>query len=397
MCLGPVNTPTMSTTDANPAPLSEDRSVKAAPTTDRVTAAASANADALLDAARIRVDALFITWPSWQRDSLDTVEQSKASMRRVMGDASLLSMARQALASDGHCAVDAPEAQIASLIFEQAYLNQMTTLSQRRKNGQGGHALIPAPRCQWERAAKLLPAACVAQLASCGLIVVDGALSVAELATARAAVAGLVAAGDLKVVARQANAGIRNDHMVALGSGHGGDPPPAELALATRLLCALPAEVAGRCSNAGPLSAQNWHLADTHLGCAAVRQVERHMEAAGVTGWRLAIPPTFQAAVYPGSEGQPASYCCHYDGDHDGSAPSNRRKLTVILYLQDVWEACVDGGCLRAHAPGGGGGYRDIEPLGGRLVLFDSTAIEHEVLPTFETRMALTLWAMARE
>ena len=162
----------------------------------------------------------------------------------------------------------------------------------------------------------------------------------------------------------QSKARIRNDRIVALGSGHGSSPPPAPLTLATRLLCALPAEV------------------------------ERHMAAAGVAGWRLAIPATLQAAVYPGSRGTPASYCKHFDGNHDGKAPSNKRKLTAILYLNDEWDARRDGGCLRAYLSGGGGEYRDIEPRAGRVLLFDSTTIEHEVLPCVRTRMALTLWAV---
>lgn len=145
-------------------------------------------------------------------------------------------------------------------------------------------------------------------------------------------------------------------------TGHGSTGPPAAMALATRLLCALPAEV------------------------------ERQMAAAGVAGWRLAVPRTFQAAVYPGSQARPASYCRHVDGN-----PTNRRKLTAILYLNERWDADSYGGCLRAYLPGGGGAYTDIEPRGGRLLLFDSTAVEHEVLPTFRTRMALTLWAVRRE
>ena len=84
----------------------------------------------------------------------------------------------------------------------------------------------------------------------------------------------------------------------------------------------------------------------------------------------------------------------HDDGNHDGRTSSNKRKLTAILYLNEDWDASRDGGCLRAYLPGRDGEYRDIEPKGGRLLLFDSTAVEHEVLPTFRTRMALTLWAV---
>jgi len=37
-------------------------------------------------------------------------------------------------------------------------------------------------------------------------------------------------------------------------------------------------------------------------------------------------------------------------------------------------------------------GPRDIEPVGGRLVVFLSDRVEHEVLPTSATRRAATAW-----
>ena len=40
-------------------------------------------------------------------------------------------------------------------------------------------------------------------------------------------------------------------------------------------------------------------------------------------------------------------------------------------------------------------GVRDIAPVGGRLLLFNSCEMEHEVLPTIHSRMAVTLWAFA--
>lgn len=37
--------------------------------------------------------------------------------------------------------------------------------------------------------------------------------------------------------------------------------------------------------------------------------------------------------------------------------------------------------------------YLDILPIFGRLVIFRSEEVEHEVLPTYENRIALTVWA----
>ena len=53
------------------------------------------------------------------------------------------------------------------------------------------------------------------------------------------------------------------------------------------------------------------------------------------------------------------------------------RRVSLVLYLNEQWSA-ADGGILRVRADDGR--FRDIEPLGGRLVLFLSESREHEVL-----------------
>ena len=58
-----------------------------------------------------------------EADAEAAVRESKGSMRRVMSDEQLLSMSRQALINDGHCGAEAPDAQIASLVFEQVCLD----------------------------------------------------------------------------------------------------------------------------------------------------------------------------------------------------------------------------------------------------------------------------------
>ena len=76
-------------------------------------------------------------------------------------------------------------------------------------------------------------------------------------------------------------------------------------------------------------------------------------------------------------------------------AAGNPRALTCILYLNDGWDVGAHGGALRAYPPRGGGEaprYVDVAPVGGRLLLFDSVAVEHEVRPTYAPRMAITLW-----
>lgn len=69
------------------------------------------------------------------------------------------------------------------------------------------------------------------------------------------------------------------------------------------------------------------------------------------------------------------------------------RKVSVILYLNDQWEAS-DNGALRMYftAENGVETYRDVLPVGGRLVVFLSGEIPHEVLPTRKERISITGW-----
>jgi SM-20-related protein len=69
------------------------------------------------------------------------------------------------------------------------------------------------------------------------------------------------------------------------------------------------------------------------------------------------------------------------------------RVVTVILYLNDAWMP-EDEGALRMYFPQEDGSEltEDILPLGGRLVVFLSGEIPHEVLPTKKERISITGW-----
>ncbi|MEK0442099.1 MAG: hypothetical protein RL403_1077 [Bacteroidota bacterium] len=69
------------------------------------------------------------------------------------------------------------------------------------------------------------------------------------------------------------------------------------------------------------------------------------------------------------------------------------RIVTVILYLNESWTE-ADGGQLRMYFPQADGSERveDVLPLGGRLVVFLSEEIPHEVLPTQKERISITGW-----
>jgi SM-20-related protein len=93
-------------------------------------------------------------------------------------------------------------------------------------------------------------------------------------------------------------------------------------------------------------------------------------------------------AVYP-----PGSrYTKHLDQFHHSGA----RKISSILYLNPDWEPAW-GGQLRLYLAGDQAEpYQDIDPIGGRLVLFDASRFYHEVLPATRERVSLTGWFRTR-
>ena len=69
------------------------------------------------------------------------------------------------------------------------------------------------------------------------------------------------------------------------------------------------------------------------------------------------------------------------------------RIVTIILYLNESWTE-ADGGQLRMYFPQEDGSERleDVLPVGGRLVVFLSAEMPHEVLPTHKERISITGW-----
>lgn len=64
------------------------------------------------------------------------------------------------------------------------------------------------------------------------------------------------------------------------------------------------------------------------------------------------------------------------------------RKLSFICYLNQDWQA-DNGGELVLYLLGED---KKVLPLGGRLIVFESDKIEHEVLPANRERRSLTGW-----
>lgn len=177
-------------------------------------------------------------------------------------------------------------------------------------------------------------------------LVVDGALDgTASAAVWRAAVAAVArgevaSAGVGRAAGYRVDTAIRSDLMCWLGDEDIAGP----FAPAARLFDAVMAEA----------NAQVW---------------------LGLRRW------TAQLALYPGAG---TRYQRHLDAfvRHPG------RLLTAILYLNPAWTP-ADGGALAVFEPSG---ERFVEPLLGRLVVFLSDRVEHEVRPVHAPRLALTAW-----
>ena len=94
---------------------------------------------------------------------------------------------------------------------------------------------------------------------------------------------------------------------------------------------------------------------------------------------------------YAGIQSQEFHYAMYFKGTFykrhsDQFNNDDRRKYSMVLYLNENWQP-GDGGELVL--------YKDpqitIQPTYGRLVFFQSE-IEHEVLPSEQTRLSLTGW-----
>ena len=94
----------------------------------------------------------------------------------------------------------------------------------------------------------------------------------------------------------------------------------------------------------------------------------------------------YMAASYPGGG---ARYVKH----RDALPYKAGRKLTVIYYLNPGWQP-AHGGELRIWPPDGSEPVV-VAPRADRLVLFVSS-LEHEVLPAWRPRYALTTWMFNR-
>lgn len=78
-----------------------------------------------------------------------------------------------------------------------------------------------------------------------------------------------------------------------------------------------------------------------------------------------------------------------YQRHKDSFRGSQGRRVTAIYYLNPDWRP-EHGGALRLHLEGQE--PLDVPPALNTLLVFLSERVEHEVLPNFAPRFALTVW-----
>lgn len=83
----------------------------------------------------------------------------------------------------------------------------------------------------------------------------------------------------------------------------------------------------------------------------------------------------------------------YYKRHLDQFKPGDHRKLSAICYLNKDWTDDL-GGQLRMYLKRG---MLDTLPTAGRLVIFRSDMIEHEVLPSKKERLSITGWMLDQE
>lgn len=92
-----------------------------------------------------------------------------------------------------------------------------------------------------------------------------------------------------------------------------------------------------------------------------------------------------------------AFYTRHIDTiSKDVLERSHQRSVSFLLYLGDPkdtqgWESERDGGALRVYK-NGEPSFFDVSPQPGTVVVFDSSSVPHEVMPTKRPRLSVVGW-----
>lgn len=206
-----------------------------------------------------------------------------------------------------------------------------------------------SPELRCDRAESLINESGVAKLLSCGYLIVDGALDKKASKCLREEIEFVDENGLLRDDNDICNPGSRSNWL-----HHSTDEENRELQETIPRL----------------------HSASNFL-----KGVAHALDRLGGDRLHMRVPLRTLVASYP-----PGAYYRKHLDSYGGS--DNPRVVTCLLYANPDWHK-EDGGALQLDLDDG---PLVVEPLAGRLVIFLSRQIWHQVLPSSATRYALTMW-----
>jgi len=243
------------------------------------------------------------------------------------------------------------------------------------------------------RASNILSASDVLKLQEDGIVVIDNVLLDDELIIARNDVASLQLNNKFNRT-EQDDADVRTDHVCWVNESFSNKDQTVSdgLLYVLRLIRSIPAEILDQTTLSTTKRDSCIHKDENIMG----------------------VPFSNQLSIYQSSG---ARYVPHLDAGNEVGllkilqyytrAGIQEREYTVIVYLNERnWSDgrqdndSMNDGCLRCYLnplPNDETGISatkvlDVVPNGGRMVIFDSKLILHEVLATNRERIALTCW-----
>ncbi|MFL9845316.1 2OG-Fe(II) oxygenase [Flavobacterium rhizosphaerae] len=133
------------------------------------------------------------------------------------------------------------------------------------------------------------------------------------------------------------------------------------------------------------LDAQNMGEAEKHF----FSKINDFVDYLNRTCFLGIVEKEFHYAIYP-----PGTY---YKRHLDAFVNDDRRRLSIVCYLNDEdWQNDYGGELAIYLNKDGKEQVVDIYPLPGRMVIFESQLLEHEVKPVKHERLSITGWLKTR-
>ncbi|OAT51884.1 2OG-Fe(II) oxygenase [Providencia heimbachae] len=112
------------------------------------------------------------------------------------------------------------------------------------------------------------------------------------------------------------------------------------------------------------------------------------------------IRQALNCALYIGLRDFETHFCCYPNGAFykkhvDNPQGQGRRKITTVLYMNELWQPSDAGELVMYDHQGNE--LLKLEPLSGRMIFFMSEDFPHEVLPTLQKRESIAGWFLTEK